>query len=92
MGYVMPSIVGLSFGAARSRLGTVGLRLAVPEAPEVLPEPLVPMVSASPQPDKAIPATVGTPPYRPSGVIVSQSPQPGRRVTRAEMIHVTLSE
>ena len=103
VGYVMPSIVGMTFGAAQARLGAVGLHLSVPVAPD--PEPVIsaptsptmtgaPTTSILPAQDAGIPAAVAPRPAvsRSSAVITSQSPQPGRRVSRADAIHVVLAE
>ncbi len=94
VGYVMPSLLGLSYYGAATRLSAVGLRLAAPVSPE--PEPLVEAVTGGVSTgviaDPAIPASVTpTPPTHTAGVVVSQTPQPGRRVSRADTIHVTLS-
>ena len=91
VGYVMPSIVGMTLGAARAKLSEGGLHIALPSAeppPEVVPDPMNP--AASPV-DPAIPPTVVTPSYSSSSVITSQNPQPGHRVSRADNIHVTLT-
>lgn len=89
VGYVMPSIVGLTVSAANSRLSMARLHVAVPSAPaESETKPATPF--GMPQ-DAAIPATiVYTPSFSSSSVITSQSPQAGRRVTRADNIRVTV--
>ena len=92
VGYVMPSIVGLTVGTANARLSTAGLHIAIPTAPEApvaVPE-LVPL-DPSAAPDPAIPPTIAPPSMTPSSVITSQSPLPGHRVSRADSIHVTVT-
>lgn len=112
--YVMPQIVGMTLGAAGSRLATVGLHIAsaaVPTAtaaatpgivdPTVDPGSAVPSASAiaaapatmAPPMDPMMPVQSFTPaPVSVSAVITSQSPAPGRRVTRGDAIRVTLAE
>jgi beta-lactam-binding protein with PASTA domain len=90
IGYVMPSIVGLTLASAQSRLAAAGLHIGFPSASEE-PDasdasPLEPN-SAS---DPAIAPVVAVP-RSTSSVITSQSPLPGHRVTRADTIHVTLA-
>jgi beta-lactam-binding protein with PASTA domain len=91
VGYVMPSIVGLTVGAANSRLSIAGLHVALPSpSAEVEAEPATPF--GMPQ-DAAIPATiVHAPSFSASAVITSQSPLPGRRVTRSDSIRVTVAQ
>lgn len=90
-GYVMPAIVGWTVGAANARLATVGLHIT----PQAQPLPAIgadlPTASGTLE-DPAIPPTVVRPPsLLASSVILGQSPQPGRRVTRADSIHVTVA-
>ncbi len=94
IGYVMPSIVGLTLATAQSRLATAGLHIAFPSASE---EPDAPDAAPSDanaaqnaMSDPAI-APMVTVPHSPGSVITSQSPLPGHRVSRADAIHVTLA-
>ena len=89
VGYVMPSIVGLTVGQASQRLAPAGLHLSAPATqPIAAPDPS----SQTATPDAAIPPTVeAIPAFRSSSVITSQSPLPGRRVSRADSIRVTVS-
>jgi len=93
VGYVMPSIVGLTVATAQSRLSSAGLHIALPTAQEApaVPEltPLDPS-NATP-PDPAIPPTIAPPPVLSTSIITSQSPLPGRRVSRADNIHITVT-
>lgn len=94
--FVMPSIVGMTLAAASSHLESVGLHVAVPE-PDPVPVEAVPDVATGdPAPvvaaDPVIPPTIVTPPpVRLTSTITSQTPAPGRRVSRADTVRVTLS-
>ena len=104
VGFVMPSIVGLTVGTANARLAPAGLHIAAPAPPPVVvPDPTTasaatppassaPAGAPTPQ-DPAIPPTVApaAPAFRYNSVITSQSPLPGRRVSRADTIHVTVT-
>ena len=76
--YVMPSIVGLTLGAASLRLSGVGLRIGAAQTPDQ---------AENTEPVPTEPATGS------SGVatITSQSPLAGHRVTRTDTIRVTVS-
>lgn len=95
--FVMPSIVGMTLAAASSHLASVGLHVAAQE-PDPVPVEAVPdPATANPAPavaaDLAIPPTIVTPPSaRLTSTITSQTPAPGRRVSRADTIRVTLSQ
>ena len=93
--YVMPQIVGMTLGAAGSRLSTVGLHISSAAAPApVVEAPAVdatdPSAAAAAAPDAAVP--VVPVPVSTSAVITSQSPAAGHRVTRADAIRVTLAQ
>lgn len=98
--YVMPQIVGMTLGAATYRLATAGLHISSAQDPQAAPlpsaEPATTDPNASPTGtpgvDPAIPPTIVPPvPPSPSAVINSQSPAPGRRVSRADAIRVTVA-
>lgn len=91
--YVMPSIVGLTVGTADERLRTAGLHISAAAQPVAVSDnPTQPTFSSPAGNDPAIPQTVvAPPPILKSSVITSQSPQPGRRISRADAIHVTVS-
>jgi beta-lactam-binding protein with PASTA domain len=74
--YVMPSLIGLNYMVANSRLAGAGLHLAVAAEAEQSE-----VVGAAPS--SAV-VTHG------NGVIVAQIPQPGRRVVKGETVHVSL--
>ena len=82
--YVMPSLVGLTLGSAGSRLATAGLHIGSTQEPEVV----APDATAEATDTEAAP--VVAPVISTSSVIVGQSPLPGKKVTRADVIRVTL--
>ena len=104
--YVMPSLLGLSYAAARARADAAGLHLVVapnvaPAAPPSSglpsgPPPASPLGSAAAP--AATPATPAPPdqlapaPVSPNGIIVGQYPQPGYRVESGDAVHVTLAQ
>lgn len=94
VGYVMPSIVGLTVATANERLRTVGLHVSAAAQPIAIPDPaeaFQPPTLNTPT-DPAVPKSIEAPsPVLGSSVITSQSPQPGRRVSRADAIHVTVT-
>jgi beta-lactam-binding protein with PASTA domain len=83
--YVMPSLVGMTLGAASLKLAGGGLHIASAQSPEQ-PDPVQ---AAGQFPDAAtslpVPVATGT------ATIISQSPPAGHRVTRSDTIRVTLS-
>ncbi len=94
--YVMPSIVGMTLAAAQSRLAGVGLHIASAAAPEVAAPDAAATTAPAAAPDTgaaAGAASVAPAPvaFSVNAVIVSQSPQPGHKVTRADAIKVTLA-
>jgi beta-lactam-binding protein with PASTA domain len=93
LGCVMPSLIGLSVASANDRLRIAGLHISASQ-PAAAPDPTdtfqAPTLNTPTDP--AIPPTVAAAtPLLGSSVITSQSPQPGRRVSRADSIHVTVS-
>jgi len=85
--FVMPSFVGMSFGAANRAAMGLGLRVAtvggVPAAaPAPAPAPAVPGQPVVP----AAPAA----PVVPSGVVTEQSPESGFRASRGDVVRLTL--
>jgi beta-lactam-binding protein with PASTA domain len=84
--YVMPSLVGLSYAAAAGRAGAAGLRLiAAAEAPAPSAAPTDATAAAAASAPIAV-----TPPT--SGVVVAQTPQPGRRVQQGDAVHITVAQ
>ena len=76
--FVMPSLIGMTAGAASLRLAGAGLHITtapVPDQPETSDAAVAP------------PAVASTG----AATITSQTPLAGHRVTRADTIHVTLS-
>ena len=95
--FVMPSFVGMSFGAANRAAIGMGLKVAtiggVVAAP-VAPAPVVTGGAGRPgvpgQPGAAVvlaPAPVAT---GPSGVVTEQSPESGFRASRGDVVRLTL--
>jgi len=77
--YVMPSIVGLTVGAASLRLADAGLHIGTSQTPELTQD------QTDAAPAETVAASTG------AATITSQSPLAGHKVTRADTIHVTLS-
>ena len=92
--YVMPSLVGLSLPSAYARVGAIGMRI-------VSVEDVTPSTAVSSAPGSAsspsIPATstVGVAAAPPSllsiGAVVSQSPIAGHRVTKDDLVHLSMT-
>ena len=86
--FVMPSFVGMSFGAANRAAIGLGLRVAtvggVPAAPAAAPAP-APVVPGQPVAPVAPPA-----PAVPSGVVTEQSPESGFRASKGDVVRLTL--
>ena len=88
--FVMPSLVGLTLSAAQFRLSSAGLHIASAQAPQDTPDPNDPSAALTSS-DAAVPAQPEPQAFSTSSTITGQSPLPGRRVTRADNIRVTLS-
>jgi beta-lactam-binding protein with PASTA domain len=86
--FVMPSFVGMSFGAANRAAVGLGLRVAtvggVPVAPAAAPAP-APVVPGQPVVPTPPPA-----PVVPSGVVTEQVPESGFRASRGDVVRLTL--
>ena len=94
VGYVMPSIVGLSVATANERLRTAGLHISAAAQPIVVPDADLPDQASTlnnPVDHGSANAVQAPPRILGSSLITSQSPQPGHRVSRADSIHVTVS-
>jgi eukaryotic-like serine/threonine-protein kinase len=83
--YVMPSLTGLSFYTAAARAASAGLRLVI--TPDN-PQPASPPSPTSNPTANALPAPA---PPSTSGIVIAQTPQPGRRVAKGDAVHVTLA-
>jgi beta-lactam-binding protein with PASTA domain len=86
--YVMPSLVGFSYGTAAARASALGVRLAV-ATPEPDGEPAAEGAIATSSPTSAglpVPVVAASP----VGVVIAQSPPPGRKVNRGDVVHVSL--
>jgi beta-lactam-binding protein with PASTA domain len=82
--FVLPSFVGMSFGAANHAAIALGLRVA---AIGDVPPPAPPIVAA-PEPGQAAVAPVT--PAAPSGVVTAQSPDSGFRASKGDVLRLTL--
>jgi beta-lactam-binding protein with PASTA domain len=94
--YVMPSLLGLTYSAAVSRASAAGLRVvAASAAPAPAPAAdanLSATTSASAPPASADSLPVGTSATAyPTGIVTAQVPQPGRRVQRGDVVHVSFT-
>ena len=94
--YVMPPLIGMTLYAASNRLATAGLHIASATEPDNAPP-----VPATPAADAGAAASntaadvafdVAPAPISANAQIVSQSPLPGRRVSRADVIRVILAK
>ncbi len=83
--YVMPSLVGLSYGAASARASMAGLHLVAASAPQSAPS------ATAATPPLAAQPSVSELPAPTSGTVVAQTPLPGHRVQQGDAVHVTLS-
>jgi beta-lactam-binding protein with PASTA domain len=82
--YVMPSLVGLSYSAAAYRAAATGLRLlASADTSEPTPTPATSPASTPIPVEQPSPAPT-------SGIVIAQTPQPGRRVVRGDAVQVIL--
>ena len=86
--FVMPSFVGMSFGSANRAAIGLGLRVATIGG--------VPAAAPAPAPVPAgVPGQPGAPvapvaPVVPSGVVMEQSPESGFRVSKGDVVRLTL--
>ena len=94
--YVMPALVGLSYGTASVHAASAGLHLVVntptapdPDSPDAAPGSNAPPTPAPPAADGT--AAAPTVAVRPSGNVIAQSPLPGHRVVKGEAVHITLT-
>jgi eukaryotic-like serine/threonine-protein kinase len=87
-GYVMPSLVGLTVSGAYARVGAAGLRIV--SAEDVTPAAARPAANAAAPATPATPAApmviVGLAP----GIVVAQSPLAGHRVSRGDLVRLSL--
>ncbi len=82
--FVMPSLAGLTLGAASVEVAAMGLRLsaASQEAP--------PDQGAAPESAAGVSQPVSQPAARPGGIVTAQTPPAGRRVSKGDVVHVAL--
>ena len=94
--YAMPSLAGLTYAAASERAAAAGLRLvAMPASlPPAAPQPAAPSAAAASQgseQDDLIARNAAAALAHPSGIVIGQYPQAGRRVVQGDAVHVTLA-
>jgi eukaryotic-like serine/threonine-protein kinase len=89
--YVMPSLLGLTWSAALARTSSAGLRLVASDAPQphTLPPASPTQSSLSQSQADLLALNSSASPTRSTAVIVTQVPQPGRRVLQGDAVHVT---
>jgi beta-lactam-binding protein with PASTA domain len=84
--FVLPSFVGMSYGAANHQAMALGLRVALlGEIPPPAPTP-IPAAVGSTTPPTALAA-----PATPSGIVVAQAPEFGFRASKGDTVRLTLS-
>ena len=87
--FVMPSFVGMSFGAANRAAIGLGLKVATIGGVPVAPAVVAPVATVVP--GQAPPVPVEPPaPVVPSGVVTEQSPESGYRASRGDVVRLTL--
>jgi len=93
--YVMPNLIGLTLSAATARVAEMGLHISSMEsvAPVVrrvapIGGPAAPGSSSQPS---AVRPLAPIAPITLANTVIAQTPAAGRRVTRADPIHITLS-
>lgn len=86
--YVMPTLVGLSYGAAAERAGAAGLKLFVssdtPAPPSAVAATGLPGAPQAPPPAPTEQSALPSSP----GVVIAQTPAPGRRVLRGDAVQI----
>ncbi len=90
--YVMPSLVGLSLPSAYARVAPIGMRIVSVE--DVTPTSAV--TSVAPAASLSVPATstagtVPPPSLLSTGAVVSQSPLAGHRVTKDDVVRLSMT-
>jgi eukaryotic-like serine/threonine-protein kinase len=88
--FVMPSFVGMSFGAANRAAVGLGLKVAtIGGVPAATPAP-APAAAASAVPGPPLVAAAPVAPAVPSGVVTEQSPESGAKASRGDVVRLTL--
>jgi beta-lactam-binding protein with PASTA domain len=94
--YVMPSLIGLSYGNAAARAAAAGLHVVPTEAP---PPPATAAAAPAPQGSwqaleqmNLLGHTQPPAAAHPFEIVTAQSPQPGRRVVQGDTIHIGLGQ
>ncbi len=86
--FVMPSFVGMSFGAANRAAIGLGLKVAVLGN---VPAPAAPAPAAPAVPGQPVVPAAPVAPSVPSGVVTEQSPESGFRASKGDVIRLTIA-
>jgi eukaryotic-like serine/threonine-protein kinase len=87
--YVMPNLLGLTLAAAAARVSAIGLHITSIEAQSTTIRPVASIPSPGTQ--GAMQPVAPPAPVTIANTVVSQTPVAGRRVTKGDAIHITLS-
>jgi beta-lactam-binding protein with PASTA domain len=99
--YVMPQLIGLTYGVAAERAASAGLHLEAPQpAPQtpgatVTPPSSVQSAANAAQPAAPSSAATAAPPaafIHPGSIITAQTPQAGRRVQQGDAVRVSVED
>jgi beta-lactam-binding protein with PASTA domain len=94
--FVMPSLAGLTLGAAAVRAAAAGLHIVsaedlnLPTQPSASPAATPSSTSEATPPTAVAPATPAAPAFS-VGTVVAQSPPAGHRVLKGDPVHITLT-
>jgi beta-lactam-binding protein with PASTA domain len=86
--FVLPSFLGMTYGAANRAAYALGLRVAA-SGDVPAPPPAVAAAVAAPAVGGAI-TVAPPPPTAPTGIVTAQSPEAGFRATRGDILRLTL--
>jgi beta-lactam-binding protein with PASTA domain len=94
-GYVMPSLVGLTLSGAYARAGAAGLRIVSAEDVTPAAAATTPAANGSASATPAAPVTPSAMPLvimgLAPGIVVAQSPLAGHRVSRGDLVRLSLT-
>jgi beta-lactam-binding protein with PASTA domain len=96
--FVMPSLAGLTLGAAAARAAAAGLHIVSAESLN-LPTPVsaTPAATTATTPSPETPSVPAASPVTPTtqgvsaGTVIAQSPPVGHRVVKGDAVHITLT-
>lgn len=92
-GYVMPSLVGLSLPSAYARVAPIGLRIVSVEdvTPTSAVSPVPPTTTSPSTPTTSNAGAAPPPSLLSTGAVVSQSPLAGHRVTKDDVVRISMT-